>query len=80
MLLVYAGTVLEEGELTIRVRAVGGCSRYDKVVKMIEESEKLKSGLRAAQIAREIADVTIAADDLNEVASILEKRTKSVKY
>ncbi len=47
MLLVYAGTVLEEGELTIRVRAVGGCSRYDKVVKMIEESEKLKSGLES---------------------------------
>jgi len=40
---VYAGTVLEEGELTIRVRKTGGSSRYEKIVTMIEESEKLKS-------------------------------------
>lgn len=51
---VYAGTVLEEGELTIRVQAVGGSSRYDKVVKMIEESEKLKSGLESR--AEHLAD------------------------
>lgn len=51
---VYAGTVLEEGELTIRVQTVGGSSRYDKVVKMIEESEKLKSGLESR--AEHLAD------------------------
>ncbi len=44
---VYAGTVVEEGELTILVKAVGGSSRYDKVVQMIEESQKLKSGLES---------------------------------
>ena len=41
----YAGTVVEEGEITIRVKTVGGSSRYDKIVTMIEESEKLKSSL-----------------------------------
>lgn len=51
---VYAGTVLEEGELTIRVQTVGGSSRYDKVVKMIEKSEKLKSGLESR--AEHLAD------------------------
>lgn len=51
---VYAGTVLEEGELTIRVQTVGGSSRYDKVVKMIEESEKLKSGFESR--AEHLAD------------------------
>ena len=51
---VYAGTVLEEGELTLRVQTVGGSSRYDKVVKMIEESEKLKSGLESR--AEHLAD------------------------
>ena len=38
---VYAGTVLEEGELTILVKEVGGSSRFEKIVTMIEESEKL---------------------------------------
>lgn len=42
---VYAGTVLEEGELTILVKEVGGSSRFEKIVTMIEESEKLKSSL-----------------------------------
>lgn len=41
---VFAGTVIEEGELTIKVKQNGGNSKYDKIVKMIEESEKLKSG------------------------------------
>lgn len=44
---VYAGTVVEEGELTIQVKSVGGSSRYDKIVTMIEESEKLKSGVES---------------------------------
>ena len=37
----YAGTVVEEGELTILVKEVGGSSRFEKIVTMIEESEKL---------------------------------------
>ena len=39
---VYAGTVVEEGELTVLVKEVGGSSRFEKIVTMIEESEKLK--------------------------------------
>ena len=39
----YAGTVVEEGECTICVDKVSGSGRYDKIVRMIEESEKLKS-------------------------------------
>ncbi len=40
---VFAGTVIEEGELIIRVRSVSGQTRYDKIVHMIEESESMKS-------------------------------------
>ena len=50
---VYAGTVLEEGELFIRVSSEMGSGRYDRIITMIEESEKLKSAAesRAAHIA-----------------------------
>ena len=51
---VYAGTVLEEGELTILVKQTGGSSRYGKITAMIEESEKLKSGLESK--AEHLAD------------------------
>ena len=50
---VYAGTVAEEGECVVCVEKVSGSGRYDRVVRMIEESEKLKSGTenRALQLA-----------------------------
>ena len=51
---VYAGTVVEEGEITIRVKEVGGSSRFEKIVTMIEETEKLKSGLESK--AEHLAD------------------------
>ena len=51
---VFAGTVIEEGGLTIKVKQSGGNSKYDKIVKMIEESEKLKSGLESQ--AEHLAD------------------------
>ena len=51
---VYAGTVVEEGELTLKVKSVGGSSRFEKIVEMIEESEKLKSGLESK--AEHLAD------------------------
>ena len=51
---VYAGTVVEEGELTIRVKETNGSSKFDKSVTMIEESEKLKSGLESK--AEHLAD------------------------
>ena len=49
----YSGTVVEEGEITIQVEKTLGSGRYDRVVKMIEESEKLKSAseMRAASLA-----------------------------
>ena len=51
---VYAGPVLEEGELTIRVKEVNGSSKFEKIVTMIEESEKLKSSLESK--AEHLAD------------------------
>lgn len=51
---VYAGTVVEEGELTIRVKETNGSSKFDKIVTMIEESEKLKSRLESK--AEHLAD------------------------
>ena len=51
---VFAGTVMEEGELEITVRAVSGSTRYEKIVTMIEDSEKLKSALESK--AEHLAD------------------------
>lgn len=51
---VYAGTVLEEGELVIEVRETAGSTRYEKIVTMIEESEKLKSSMEGQ--AEHLAD------------------------
>ena len=50
---VYAGTVVEDGECVFVAKAEGGANRYDKIVSMIEESEKLKSSTenRALQLA-----------------------------
>lgn len=51
---VYAGTVLEEGELEVLVKAVSGSTRFEKIVSMIEDSEKLKSALESK--AEHLAD------------------------
>ena len=51
---VFAGTVVEEGEIVISVTHVGGNGRFDKIVKMIEESEKLKSSVESK--AENLAD------------------------
>ena len=58
---VYAGTVLEEGELQIRVKAVTGSTRYEKIVSMIEESEKLKSSVegKAEHLADRLVPYTL---------------------
>ncbi|MCR5674681.1 MAG: heavy metal translocating P-type ATPase [Lachnospiraceae bacterium] len=60
---VFAGTVVEEGELTVTVTQVEGCGRFDKIVKMIEESEKLKSSLesRAERLADRLVPYTLVA-------------------
>lgn len=51
---VYAGTVVEEGELTVRVKEVSGSTRFEKIITMIEESEKLKSAVESK--AEHLAD------------------------
>ena len=58
---VYAGTVVEEGELTIRVKETNGSSKFDKIVTMIEESEKMKSGLesKAEHLAERLVPYTL---------------------
>ena len=48
---VYAGTVVEEGECVLTTKAEGGANRYDKIVAMIEESEKLKSSTENRALA-----------------------------
>lgn len=63
---VYAGTVVNEGELTVRVRTVGGGSRFEKIVSMIEESEKLKSSAesRAEHLADRLVPWTLGGTAL----------------
>ena len=63
---VYAGTVVEEGELTICVKENGGSSRFEKIVTMIEESEKLKSASegRAEHLADRLVPYTLAGTGL----------------
>lgn len=63
---VYAGTVVEEGELVIEVQSVGGNSRYEKIVTMIEESEKLKSGVesKAEHLADKLVPYSLGATGL----------------
>lgn len=55
--LVYAGTVVEDGECVIAVEKAAGGGRYDRIVKMIEASEKLKS--TAEGKAAHLADVLV---------------------
>lgn len=63
---VYAGTVVEEGELEILVKAVSGSTRFEKIVTMIEDSEKLKSALesRAEHLADRLVPYTLAGTGL----------------
>ncbi len=58
---VYAGTVAEEGECVISVEKVSGSGRYDRVVRMIEESEKLKSTAedKASRMADRLVPYTL---------------------
>ena len=75
---VFAGTVLEEGELTIRVTQTEGSGRFDKIVKMIEESEKMKSSLesKAERLADKLVPYTLAASALTWLIS--RNMTKAV--
>ena len=68
---VFAGTVVEDGELTISVTQTEGCGRFDKIVKMIEESEKLKSSLesKAERLADRLVPYTLLASALTWLIS-----------
>ncbi len=63
---VYAGTVLEEGELTMQVKVTSGITRYEKIVTMIEETEKLKSGMesKAEHLADRLVPYTLLGTGL----------------
>lgn len=63
---VYAGTVVEEGEITLLVQKTGGSSRFEKIVTMIEESEKLKSALegKAEHLADRLVPYTFVGTGL----------------
>ena len=54
---VYAGTVVEEGEITLRVKKAAGSTRFERIVNMIEDSEKLKSNLEGN--AETLADALV---------------------
>ena len=58
---VYAGTIIEEGELVIRVNETSGGSKYEKIAAMIEETEKLKSSVegKAAHLADKLVPYTL---------------------
>ena len=68
---VYAGTVVEEGEITIKVKETGGSSKFEKIVTMIEESEKLKSALesKAEHIADKLVPYTLAGTGITYLLS-----------
>lgn len=63
---VYAGTSIEEGDLVIRVDNAKGSTRYEKIIKMIEESEKLKAGLetKASNLADRLVPWSFAGTAL----------------
>ena len=77
---VYAGTVVEEGELTIEVKAVSGSTRYEKIVTMIEDSEKLKSAVegRAEHLADRLVPYTFLGTGLTWLLTRNVTRTLSV--
>ena len=69
--MIYAGTVVDEGELAITVRQESGTGRYDRIVKMIEESEKLKSSTedKASHLADKLVPWTLGASALTWLIS-----------
>ena len=77
---VFAGTVVEEGEIEISVTAESGGTRYEKIVHMIEESEKLKSNLetRASSLADHLVPYSFAGTILTYLITRNVERAISV--
>ena len=63
---VYAGTVVEEGEIVLQVREMSGSTRFEKIVTMFEDSEKLKSTVesRAEHLADRLVPYTLLGTGL----------------
>ena len=77
---VYAGTVVEEGECLIEITQQKGTSRYDKIVQMIEQSEKLKSAAenKAAHLADKLVPYTLAGSAVTYLLTRNVTRSLSV--
>ena len=77
---VYAGTVVEEGEITVTVKLRSGNGRYDRIVGMIEESEKLKSASvsRAEHLADRLVPWSLGGTILTWLLTKNVQRTLSV--
>ena len=69
--MVYAGTVVEDGECVISVEKIAGGGRYDRIVKMIEESERLKSDTedKASHLADKLVPISLSATALTYLAT-----------
>ncbi|MBR6719156.1 MAG: heavy metal translocating P-type ATPase [Oscillospiraceae bacterium] len=76
--LVYAGTVVEEGACTVVVEKAAGSGRYDRIVKMIEESEKLKSAAedQASHLADRLVPYSLGATVLTYL--LTDNATKAI--
>ena len=77
---VYAGTVAEEGECVIQVEKAVGGGRYDRIVKMIEESEKLKSTAedKASRLADRLVPYTLGGTALTYLLTRNAMKTLAV--
>ena len=77
---VYAGTVVEEGSCVIRVEEAAGSGKYDRIVRMIEDSERLRSGVerRAAGLADRLVPWCLAGSALTYLLSRNVTRAVSV--
>ena len=77
---VYAGTVVEEGQCVVCVEKASGGGRYDRIVRMIEESEKLKSTAedRASRLADRLVPYTLGGTALTYLLTRNVTKTLSV--
>lgn len=78
--MIYAGTVVDEGELAVTVREEAGSGRYDRIIRMIEESEKLKSLTedKASHLADRLVPWTFGATALTWLLTRSSARAASI--
>ncbi len=78
--LIYAGTVVDEGEIAIRISAEAGAGRYDRIIAMIEESERLKSTSenKASHLADRLVPWTFGATALTWLVTRNAARAASI--